>query len=94
MAYFSNGTEGMMYEEQWCSRCIHNEGCAVWMAHQLHNYDECNKKESILHELIPMDEKLHPQKCTMFIEAAKTYKGTIPEHLHEWAKKNEITAVS
>lgn len=48
MGYFSNGTEGMMFEEAWCSRCVHsddrpgkaigdkdNPPCPVWMAHLL-----------------------------------------------------------
>lgn len=65
MGYFSNGSEGEGYEEQWCSRCLHNDGCAVWSAHQLHNYEECNKPDSILHMLIPRDNG----QCRMFVDA-------------------------
>ena len=70
MGYFSNGTSGMDYYEQYCSRCLHDkdEGCPVWTAHLLHNYDECNKPESILHMLIPKEE-LGNGKCRMFIES-------------------------
>lgn len=78
MAYFSNGTEGDMYEEQYCSRCIHRNGkdgtgCAVWLAHVLHNYDECNNEESILHILIPRS-KDGPwnEECQMFVEGDAT----------------------
>ena len=24
MGYFSNGTEGELYQERWCSRCLHD----------------------------------------------------------------------
>jgi hypothetical protein len=58
MGYFANGTEGEMFEEAWCSRCVHsdyrdgkefgdrdNPPCPVWMAHQLYAYQLCNAKE-------------------------------------------------
>ena len=75
MAYFSNGNEGMQYEEEYCSKCVHGMGkpCAVWAAHMLHNYDECNNKESILHILIPQDNVkdwgTFAGECKMFIKA-------------------------
>ena len=60
MGYFSNGTEGEMYEEQWCRRCIHDDPdkglyCPVLMAHQLWNHEEANKPDSILHKMIPKE---------------------------------------
>ncbi len=73
MGYFSNGTEGEMYFEQWCSRCVHRDGpagdsgCAVWLAHLMSNYSECNKKDSILHVLIPRDG-INNGQCAMFFE--------------------------
>ncbi len=49
MGYFSNGTEGEIYQEQWCNHCIHRptqeKGCAVWDAHLLLSYEECNKRD-------------------------------------------------
>lgn len=67
MGYFSNGTEGILYEEAYCDRCVHRDGCAVWSAHMLHNYRDCNDKESILHILIPISEdRSHNEKCRMF----------------------------
>ena len=39
MGYFSNGTEGELYQRQWCDRCIHRDDyeagtfCEVWSAH-------------------------------------------------------------
>lgn len=71
MGYFSNGTEGEMYVDQVCSKCVHNEGCTVMALHMMHNYAECNKPDSFLHVLIPRRENgLGNKKCTMF--AAKT----------------------
>lgn len=55
MGYFSNGTEGDMYREAYCSKCRFDKDqlCPIWSAHMLMNYQECNKKDSILHMLIP-----------------------------------------
>lgn len=69
MGYFSNGTEGMAYEEEWCARCVHQDGCEVWLVHILFNYDECNNPKSILHRLIPLsDDGLGNKQCRMFFE--------------------------
>jgi hypothetical protein len=70
MGYFSNGTSGLIYEDQYCSRCVHGESCAVWNAHMIHNYDECNNDNSVLHMLIPRTEDgLGNKECKMFYEA-------------------------
>ncbi len=69
MGYFSNGSEGLDYEEQYCLKCIHYtdaQGCVILYAHTLYNYDECNKKESILHILIPRDAQGYNEQCRMF----------------------------
>lgn len=50
MAYFPNGTSGMIYEERYCYRCKNRRdkgdgrgaGCAIWDAHLLYSYEECN----------------------------------------------------
>lgn len=69
MAYFSSGTEGMIYEEHYCVRCVHHENCAILNAHFIHNYDECNKPDSILHMLIPRSKDgLGNEQCLMFYE--------------------------
>ena len=67
MGYFSNGSEGEMYESQFCEHCAHQTNCAVWEAHLEHNYSECNNKESILHVLIPRNEDGSNGKCRMFL---------------------------
>ena len=75
MGYFSNGTEGDMYQESWCERCLNSDmeeapGCAVWDAHLMANYDECNNPDSILHWLIPRNGVIN-EKCNMFREEVK-----------------------
>lgn len=71
MGYFSNGTEGDLYYEAYCSRCIfdRNHDCPIWALHLLHNSDECNKPGSFLHRLIP--RKKPPQygneECKFFM---------------------------
>lgn len=78
MGYFSNGTEGEMYYERYCSRCVHdadpeNNPCMVWGAHLIANYEECNKPESVLHMLIPRTKNdLGNEQCRMFIERDTT----------------------
>lgn len=42
MAYFSNGTEGMILDEQ-CAVCIHEDqdaGCPIALVQMLYNYDQ------------------------------------------------------
>ena len=104
MGYFSNGTEGMGYKEIYCSNCIHQNGfdgksgCAIWLAHMLHNYKECNNKDSILHLLIPRNKEGTNEQCTMFVEGVAP--GVAKEHeppidvshvmpaMREWAEKH------
>ena len=70
MGYFSNGTEGSIYEGTYCRRCVHygpeeGPGCPVWFAHLLHNYEACNDDGSILHLLIPR-HGIENEECAMF----------------------------
>lgn len=73
MGYFSNGTEGEMYELQYCIKCIHNmdpdKGCPILFLHMMHNYDECDKEDSFLHVLIPRGKDHGNERCSMFIPA-------------------------
>jgi hypothetical protein len=78
MAYFPNGTSGMIYEEQYCFNCVHgNEGCPVMDAHNLYNYDQCEEDDrgkaikTILDLLIPeTKDGLGAEQCTMFLAKA------------------------
>ena len=76
MGHFSNGTEGMMYEEAWCDRCRFNadedNACPVMIAHLLYDYDLSQDKEHpgkvILDLLIPIGEDGFNEQCRMFAE--------------------------
>ena len=35
MGSFSNGTEGEIYQEEYCYKCIHEDGCPIWDLHFL-----------------------------------------------------------
>ena len=82
MAYFSNGYEGQKYEAEFCSKCVHEDSgnnntlCAVWMAHFIHNYDQCSNDDlaSALNYLIPRDKDGMPKKCRMFLPKAAQQK--------------------
>lgn len=72
MGYFPNGDAGMAYEAEWCERCIHQgnpdkgEGCAVWMAHLIRNYDTAYQE--VLDLLIPRSKDgLGNKQCSMFM---------------------------
>jgi hypothetical protein len=78
MGYFSNGAEGMDYEARYCRRCVHGPGhaapekpgCAVWLAHLLHNYGQDGSTREILSLLIPPSQDgLGNERCEMFKEA-------------------------
>ena len=71
MGYFANSTEGETYQADYCGRCVHSGKCAVLQAHWLYNYDECNKPDSILHLLIPLDAEGYNEECKMFFERSK-----------------------
>ena len=84
MAYFSNGTEGMAYQDQYCDRCVHDDratggeiggGCIVWTLHLVHSRENplvCD----MLDVLIPMvDSGTTPSykvagQCSMFVPKA------------------------
>lgn len=50
MGYFSNGSEGMDYQEHYCSKCIHaaKQDCPVWLLHLLHNDPSSATRETKL----------------------------------------------
>jgi len=85
MGYFSNGEEGMAYEEAWCLNCCHygeiGENCAVLEAHSIYNYAECNNQDSILHILIPRDG-LGNARCGMYI--------SIKQEDRQWKRPTKI----
>ena len=55
MGYFSNGTEGLDYQEHYCFRCLNYQdgGCEIWDAHLLYNGEE--EQGKVLDMLIPIE---------------------------------------
>ena len=78
MAYFSNGTEGEVFDEQ-CSRCKYGDkSCPIAAVQMMYNYDACNNKtaRNILDTLVKDDGT-----CTMF-EAFERDFGIDPDQLN------------
>jgi hypothetical protein len=74
MGYFSNGTEGMGYQEAYCLHCrncrdLHDgrgPGCAIWDAH-LAFVGESDAHQVVLDALIPRSvDKLDNLECLLF----------------------------
>lgn len=84
MGYFSNGTEGESYHEEYCAKCLHDQqenGCPIWFLHNLHNYEECNKPDSFLHVLIPRSkENSGNEICSMFLPSLTADEPRFPSH--------------
>jgi hypothetical protein len=71
MAYFSNGTEGMCFDEQ-CSRCKYGEQpCPIAFVQMNYNYDACNNRvaSAILNALVKNNGV-----CEMFEFAKEDFK--------------------
>jgi hypothetical protein len=78
MGYFSNSTEGMMYMEEFCLKCVNwrdsgdgrGEGCPIQDLHLMWNYDAVGKnadktKAEALSHFIPR-EGIENTQCTMY----------------------------
>ena len=68
MAYFSNGSEGMCFDEQ-CTKCKYGEDpCPIAFAQMNWNYEACNNKtaRAILDYLVKNNGE-----CAMFKEFFK-----------------------
>ena len=84
MAYFSNGTEGEIYQEQYCYRCQNwndEKGCPIMDLHLLWNYDAIDEpaKEMALDTFIPRSKDgIGNEQCLMFKE--KTYPNPYQPH--------------
>ncbi len=76
MAYFSNATEGLDYEEKWCSSCVHYEGCTIMRVHLSWNWYQFYEAESesindVLETLIPTGDDRSPAKCSMYLKSSE-----------------------
>jgi len=80
MGYFSNGTEHMMYDDQYCSKCHFQpdyeaeKDCPILAIHSMFNYDQHNEDDRgkelkwILDLFIPIRENGFSDQCHFFIE--------------------------
>lgn len=74
MGYFSNGAEGMDYQNKWCDRCLHDNYekgvfCPVWGLHLMHGYTGSPERQAALDELIPRTKDgLGNERCKMFVD--------------------------
>ncbi len=78
MGYFSNGTEGMEYQGQYCDRCVHDaqNDCPIWNVHLMFNRSDAPETQSILTLLIPRRENgLGNEECSMFKLDAERAQG-------------------
>lgn len=77
MGYFSNGTEGMDYQDRYCAKCVHDSDerpCPVWSAHLFHSGIQHRNEpvREILTALIPRSKMgTANEQCAMFIEKSK-----------------------
>jgi len=90
MAYFPNGTSGMMFSEDQCCKCLNyrdkddgrGHGCAVMDCHLLANYEQCQEDaegkmaKMLLETLIP-SKGIFPGECAMFLDDGRDHK-TLP----------------
>lgn len=96
MAYFSNGTEGMMYESEYCDKCTHMHdekgepyACSILELHYEFNYDQGGKTKAgkaikkVLETLIPTKENGFPGECTMFELDTKIKDDQYVKHLQD-----------
>lgn len=79
MAYFSNGSEGMVFDEE-CMSCIHGDKpCPIALVQTMYNYEACNNDTArkILDTLVKDNGE-----CAM--------KRAFPEHFNIDAKQTEL----
>jgi len=89
MAYFSNGSEGEVFDEE-CRECVFGElGCPVFCVQSAYNYEACNNKvaRSILNDLVKQINRNRDYVgCQMkaFLSDPDTKKK-----LREWIEDND-----
>ncbi|MDO8303919.1 MAG: hypothetical protein Q7T18_11825 [Sedimentisphaerales bacterium] len=77
MGYFSNGTEGAIYEAKYCERCLNYRGgmCPILMLHSVWNYEAIGQnvgggiKQIALDMFIPR-HGIENKQCAMFLNAS------------------------
>lgn len=67
MAYFSNGSEGEVFDEE-CAECrFGQEPCPIFLVQSTYNYEACNNEtaRAILNGLVEQDDKRKFLGCQM-----------------------------
>lgn len=67
MAYFANGTEGMVFDEE-CTQCIFGDKpCPIYYVQSTYNYDACNipVARKILADLVSENTAPDGGRCQM-----------------------------
>jgi hypothetical protein len=94
-AYFSNGTQGMFYQSEYCDNCMNWKvtdddefgvmeiGCPIWDLHLCQNTDD--DMRDILDYLIPVHDGRNEQ-CIWFEKKlnVETYEEAIRMELDDW----------
>ncbi|WP_319583912.1 hypothetical protein [uncultured Pseudodesulfovibrio sp.] len=84
MAYFSNGTEGAMWEAENCAICVlGQQACPIQIAHLQGNYDQYKGDGNqlamdILNILIPRRADGYASHCAMRVLLEQTITKTEP----------------
>ena len=81
MGYFSNGTEGIMYQARYCDQCVHdrNDDCPILLLHLMWNYEQNENKDKqlVLDAFIPRSsDGLRNEECKMFRPKQTRRKST------------------
>lgn len=77
VGYFSNAEEAEIYQEQYCSRCVHydpdgDRECPVWEAHLAYQAEGYPIKD-LLGILIPeAEDGCSNEECRLFYPATRT----------------------
>ena len=77
MGYFSNGTQGICYEEKYCCDCVHYDACRVWLLHLDYNYGQFKEENKEIKKILDMfipQIGLGNGKCTMYYKPKKNEK--------------------
>jgi hypothetical protein len=76
MGYFSNGTEGDMYEEEYCYKCLNfdeEKGCPIMNLHLVWNYEAISSKGDAIKKYA-LDWFIPPNKDGMFNQQCRMFK--------------------
>ena len=89
MGYFSNGTEGLIFQETYCERCLNwrdlddgrGPGCPVYDSHLLYAYELCNAGD-------------HPGKVLLDLLIKRTEVGGIDGNECQMFLPRDVAAVA